>query len=55
MNSTHSKQNSSSTAKLNDPKQPATLHETQDERFPGTFFRIPGVPQPGKTTWSLVK
>ncbi|MGD0962083.1 MAG: hypothetical protein ABSB19_19915 [Methylomonas sp.] len=26
-----------------------------DERYPGTFFRIPGLPIPGKTTWSLVK
>ena len=27
----------------------------QDERYPGTFFRVPGVPKPGKTTWSLAK
>jgi hypothetical protein len=25
----------------------------QDDRYPGSFFRIPGVPIPGKTTWSL--
>lgn len=25
----------------------------QDDRYPGTFFRIPGVPTPGKTTWSI--
>ncbi len=24
-----------------------------DERYPGSFFRVPGVPAPGKTTWSL--
>jgi hypothetical protein len=30
-------------------------HEVQDERYPGTFFRVPGVPMPGKTTWSLAK
>lgn len=24
-----------------------------DDRFPGSFFRIPGVPVPGKTSWSL--
>jgi hypothetical protein len=36
-------------------KQPMTQHEAPDERFPGTFFRVPGVPMPGKTTWSLVK
>jgi hypothetical protein len=27
----------------------------EDDRYPGSFFRIPGVPAPGKTTWSLVK
>jgi hypothetical protein len=31
------------------------LTNEQDDRYPGTFFRIPGVPTPGKTTWSLVK
>jgi hypothetical protein len=32
-----------------------TLQEIpdQDDRYPGSFFRIPGVPVPGKTTWSL--
>lgn len=29
--------------------------ELPDERYPGTFFRVPGVPMPGKTTWSLAK
>ena len=29
--------------------------EVQDDRYPGTFFRVPGVPMPGKTTWSLAK
>ncbi|WP_347988161.1 hypothetical protein [Methylomonas sp. AM2-LC] len=29
--------------------------ESPDDRYPGTFFRIPGVPMPGKTTWSLAK
>ena len=24
-----------------------------DDRFPGTYFRIPGVPRPGITTWGL--
>lgn len=28
---------------------------TDDERYPGSFFRVPGVPKPGKTTWSLAK
>ena len=33
------------------------IHPTdeQDDRYPGSFFRIPGVPTPGKTTWSLAK
>ena len=25
----------------------------QDDRYTGTFFRIPGTPTPGKTTWSI--
>ena len=25
----------------------------QDDRYPGSFFRIPGAPITGKTTWSL--
>lgn len=24
-----------------------------DDRYPGSFFRIPGAPIPGKTTWSI--
>lgn len=24
-----------------------------DDNYPGTFFRIPGIPVPGLTTWSL--
>lgn len=36
--------------------QPVQLvSEMPDDRYPGTFFRIPGVPIPGKTTWSLAK
>jgi len=37
------------------PKQPLNQYDAPDERYPGTFFRVPGVPMPGKTTWSLVK
>lgn len=33
------------------PPQPLV----DDDRYPGSFFRVPGVPAPGKTTWSLVK
>ncbi|MDP3334798.1 MAG: hypothetical protein Q8S55_22850 [Methylococcaceae bacterium] len=25
----------------------------QDDRYPGSFFRIPGAPITGSTTWSL--
>ena len=28
---------------------------TDDDRYPGSFFRVPGVPVPGKTSWSLTK
>lgn len=23
----------------------------EDDRYPGSFFKVPGVPRPGKTTW----
>jgi hypothetical protein len=37
-------------------QKPASIGLIEDDdRFPGSFFRIPGVPSPGKTTWSLVK
>lgn len=35
------------------PSLPA--FEAQDDRYPGSFFRVPGIPAPGKTTWSLAK
>ena len=28
---------------------------TEDDRYPGTFFRVPGVPVPGKTGWSITQ
>ncbi len=35
---------------------PAPLGAVQgDERNPGSFFRIPGLPVPGKTTWRLAE
>ena len=37
------------------PKQALTQPDAPDERYPGSFFRVPGLPMPGKTTWSLVK
>ena len=30
-------------------------YDLPDDRNPGSFFRVPGVPTPGKTTWSLAK
>ena len=30
-------------------------HEMPDDRYPGSFFRVPGIPAPGKTTWSVAK
>jgi hypothetical protein len=44
-----------STPKDQVPQQTAAQQEQQDDRYPGTFFRVPGVPMPGKTTWSLAK
>lgn len=39
-----------------EPNRPST-HTTElgDDRYPGTFFRVPGVPVPGKTAWNLIK
>lgn len=31
------------------------VQPSDDDRYPGSFFRVPGVPAPGKTTWSLSK
>ena len=25
----------------------------EDDRYPGSFFKVPGTPKPGKTTWRL--
>jgi hypothetical protein len=32
---------------------PMHLSVPGDDRYPGTFFRVPGRPVPGKTAWSL--
>jgi len=34
---------------------PQCSAELDDERYPGSFFRVPGVPVPGKTYWSVSK
>jgi len=33
-------------------KEPLEIPD-QDDRYPGSFFRIPGPPALGKTGWSL--
>ncbi len=25
----------------------------EDDRYPGSFFKVPGVPRPGKTSWRI--
>ncbi len=39
----------------NDLKQVPLQPRELDDRYPGSYFRIPGIPQPGKTTWTLIK
>ena len=34
---------------------PMHLSVPGDDRYPGTFFRVPRMPVPGKTSWSLTK
>jgi hypothetical protein len=57
-----SQQVANSTISLNDQTAGSSVPEAisaglieGDDRFPGSFFRIPGVPLPGKTTWSLAE
>lgn len=55
---THSKTHSGNLSDLAVAKQTidtGTTFGTPDDMHPGTYFRIPSVPRPGKTTWSLVK
>lgn len=44
----------------NTPSSPAPVKQTpkqslpvEDDRYPGSFFKVPGVPRPGKTAWRL--
>jgi hypothetical protein len=55
MNIKHQKSIMQSNRKVTKDQSPLPQQEVPDDRFPGTFFRVPGVPMPGKTTWSLVK
>ena len=25
----------------------------EDDRYPGSFFKVPGTPRPGKTAWRI--
>ncbi len=54
MKSDRQKLTTSTTAKVT-PQQVLPTLDIPDDRYPGSYFRIPGVPMPGKTTWSLKK
>ncbi|WP_190303170.1 MULTISPECIES: hypothetical protein [Methylomonas] len=53
MNSQRQKQSLKSEVKLE--TLPGLPQQEQDDRYPGSFFKVPGVPAPGKTKWSLAK
>lgn len=36
-----------------DVNEKAEIPHLDDDRYPGSFFRIPAPPIPGKTSWSL--
>lgn len=54
MNSKRSKSSEPTTAKVAPPAN-LQAYEQPDDRYPGTFFRVPSVPIPGKTTWSIIR
>lgn len=55
MSSKRQKPAQANQSKLETQAQGLPQPEMPDDRFPGSFFRVPGIPAPGKTTWSLVK
>jgi hypothetical protein len=55
MSSKRQKSVQASQAKLETQQHSLPQQDMQDDRYPGSFFRVPGVPTPGKTTWSLAK
>ncbi|MBS4050880.1 hypothetical protein [Methylomonas rivi] len=55
MNSKRQKQALQTAGKLEAAQANLPQCEMQDDRYPGSFFRVPGIPAPGKTTWSLAK
>ncbi len=43
-----------SKTEIDEPKkQDAKELPFEDDRYPGSFFKVPGVPQPGKTGWRI--
>ena len=34
-------------------KQPANHLPFEDDRYPGSFFKVPGTPKPGRTAWRI--
>jgi hypothetical protein len=56
MSSQHAQQHDQptpSTLAAKHPHQDTASTPICDDRYPGSFFRIPGLPTPGKTTWSI--
>jgi len=46
--------NEVSEQKIREPEMKEEMEiPDQDDRYPGSFFRIPGIPVPGKTAWSI--
>lgn len=40
-------------AEMDSKKSTGKETPLEDDRYPGSFFRVPGVPRPGKTTWKI--
>jgi len=55
MNSHGQKPAAPVTAKVGTTQQVQPSLDAPDDRYPGSFFRLPGIPVPGKTTWSSSK
>lgn len=54
MHSKRTKSSEPTTVKVA-PEAALQTHLPPEDRYPGTFFRVPGVPVPGKTTWSIIR
>ncbi|WAK01262.1 hypothetical protein [Methylobacter sp. YRD-M1] len=55
MNDQHKQLTAEKPVDMPRPSLPAepNRREQGDDRYPGSFFRIPGLAVPGKTGWSL--